>query len=249
MKTITGVIIAKNEELMIADALDSLSFCDEIVVVDNNSTDRTSEIAKHLNARIIETDSSDFSHIRNLAIKNSRTDYIFYVDADERVSKKLRDSVKEMLSKDNPMSAYYIYRNNFYLGKNEWPEKERILRIFRKSDFKKWVGNLHESPDFEGKSDELSGFLIHFTHRDLSQMLNKTINWSSIEAKNRFDTKHPKMRTWRFPRVMISTFFRYYIKEKGYKLGTAGLIESIYQTYSIFITYAKLWELQENENN
>jgi hypothetical protein len=76
-------------------------------------------------------------------------------------------------------------------------------------------------------------------------MLNKTIDWSQTEAQLRYSGKHPKMAGWRFFRVMATGFFNSYIRQKGYKAGTAGLIESIYQGYSMFITYARLWEMQQ----
>ena len=76
-------------------------------------------------------------------------------------------------------------------------------------------------------------------------MLNKTIEWSETEANLRFSNNHPKMSWWRFPRVMFSAFFNSYLKQGGYKAGTVGIIESIYQAFSIFITYAKLWEKQQ----
>ena len=77
-------------------------------------------------------------------------------------------------------------------------------------------------------------------------MLNKTIEWSSAEAMLRYNAGHPQMTWWRFPRVMLTAFFDSYIKQQGFRAGAIGLIESIYQSFSIFITYAKLWELQRN---
>ena len=76
-------------------------------------------------------------------------------------------------------------------------------------------------------------------------MLEKTNEWSEIEAKLRYGANHPKMNTLRFIKVIMSTFLNYYIKQKGYKLGTVGLIESMFQAYSTFITYSKLWEMQK----
>ncbi len=114
---------------------------------------------------------------------------------------------------------------------------------------KGWKGQLHESPVIEGEVGELNGYLLHYTHRTLSQMLKKTIEWSRVEAQLRYNSGHPKMSWWRFPRVMISTFFDYYIVQRGYKIGTAGLIESMYQSFSIFVTYARLWELQNSKKN
>ena len=91
---------------------------------------------------------------------------------------------------------------------------------------------------------EIKSPILHLTHRNLYQMLEKTNEWSEYEAKLRFDSKHPKMSWWRFLRIMLTGFFKSYLLEKGYKNGTAGIIESIYQSFSMFITYAKLWEKQ-----
>ena len=94
----------------------------------------------------------------------------------------------------------------------------------------------------------MSGFLLHFTHRDLSSMVEKTIEWSEIEAELRFQAGHPEISWWRFPKVMFGEFYNYFIKQRGFKAGTVGIIESIYQVFSIFVTYARLWEKQKDEN-
>ena len=86
---------------------------------------------------------------------------------------------------------------------------------------------------------------MHYTHRDLESMVNKTAAWSSIEAAQRYKQNHPKISWWRFPRVMLTAFFNSYIIQGGYKAKTVGIIESVYQAFSIFITYAKLWEMQK----
>ena len=78
-------------------------------------------------------------------------------------------------------------------------------------------------------------------------MLDKTIEWSKVEAETRFQMNHPKMTWWRFPRVMITAFLDSYFRQGGYKIGVAGLIESVYQAFSIFVTYARLWELQQKK--
>jgi glycosyltransferase involved in cell wall biosynthesis len=245
MNKTSAIIIAKDSENIIADCLDSLSFCDEIIVIDNNSKDRTSEIAKMMGAKIRKAENKDFSELRNIGLKEARFDWVLYVDADERISKELELSIKEVvLDKDTEISAYKIKRKNFYFGSVEWPYVESIERLFRKNSLKKWSGKLHESPIVDGKVGELDGYLLHFTHRDLSSMLNKTIEWSETEAALRLNASHPKMSWWRFPRVMLTAFFNSYVRQKGYKAGTAGLIESLYQSFSMFITYARLWEMQ-----
>ncbi len=248
MTKLSAVIITKNEEQVIEKALQSVSFCDEIVVVDNSSTDKTVEIAKKNNAKVFSFTSSDFAKSRNYALEHVTSDWILYVDADERVTTQLAESIKNIISEDSNYSAFIIKRKNFYLGKYLWPKVELLERLFKKSKLKGWYGVLHESPKVDGKIGILDGYLEHYTHRDLSFMLAKTISWSKTEAKLRYKANHPKMIWWRFPRVMIPTFFEYYVKQKGFRLGTVGLIESMYQMFSIFLTYARLWELQNNDN-
>lgn len=244
MNKISAVIIAKNEEKLIGNALDSLKFCDEIIVIDNGSSDKTKKIAEKYNAKIFDTDTSDFSKMRSLGLEKASNDWILYLDADEKISDELQKNIKQTLLENPQYSAYKLKRKNYYLGKNEWPYIEKLERFFKKENLKGWHGELHESPIIEGKIGELNGFLIHLTHRDLESMLNKTIKWSTTEAILRYNANHPKMSWWRFPRVMLASFLNSYIRQKGFKAGAAGLIESIYQAFSSFITYAKLWELQ-----
>lgn len=248
MNKITAVIIAKNEEKMIAEALVSLAFVDEILVINNGSEDKTMEIAEKHKAKIIDISTQDFSEMRNLGLKHASSDWILYLDADERIDEQLRESIKKIINEFSEFSAFKLKRKNYYLGKNEWPKIERLERLFKKEKLKSWKGQIHESPVIDGSTGELDGFILHFTHRDLESMLDKTISWSQTEAVLRFNANHPKMTWWRFPRVMISAFFDSYVLQRGFKAGPVGLIESVYQSFSMFITYAKLWELQQSEN-
>lgn len=246
MSSLTAIIITKNEEKNIEECIKSVKFSDQIIVVDAASTDKTVEIAKSLNAEVISEEFNNFSKQREAGLKLVKSDYVFYLDADERVSDKLREEIAEVL-KNGQFDAYSVPRQNYYFNKYPWPYIAKLVRLFKKDCLKGWRGEIHESPMFDGKVGELSGMLAHFTHNDLTSMTEKTIVWSDTEARIRIDTKHPKMTWWRFPRVMIPTFFNYYIRQKGYKLGTAGLIESVFQSYSTFITYAKLWEMQNKD--
>lgn len=251
MSKISAVILTKNSENILADCIESLAFCDEVIIIDDNSTDRTIDLAKRLGARVekIDKSSTDFSAKRNFGLKKARSKWIIYVDADERISEQLKNSILENINNRNTdFSAFKIYRKNYYLGRHEWPYIETLERLFDKSYLKGWQGKLHESPIIEGKIGQLEGFLLHYTHRDLQSMVAKTIEWSALEAQSRIESNHPPMAWWRFFRVMITAFYNSYFKQRGYKAGTAGLIESIYQSYSIFITYARLWELQNQKN-
>ena len=108
---------------------------------------------------------------------------------------------------------------------------------------------LHESAKIKGTVGRLSGELLHFTHRNLDSMLQKTIEWSEIEAQLRINAHHPTMTWWRFLRVMLTAFYDSYIRQKGWKVGVVGIIEAMYQSFSMFITYARLWEMQQKKDS
>jgi glycosyltransferase involved in cell wall biosynthesis len=250
MKNISAVILTKNAEAMIADCIDSVSFCDEIIVIDDYSTDRTAELAKHLGASVYPYTSESFAKRRNLGLSKAKGRWILYLDVDERVSPELKKGIQSVLNRKKDIySAYRLNRKNFYLGNHEWPTMEKLERLFKKSKLEEWYGDLHESPRVNGDIGDLTeGYIKHYTHRDLTSMLDKTIQWSKIEAELRFSAHHPQMSWWRFFRVFMTGFYDSYIRQKGYKVGTAGLIESIFQAFSMFITYARLWEMQQNKN-
>ena len=249
MIKISGVVIAKNAENLIADCLDSLSFCDEIIVIDNKSEDRTGEIAGKMGAKAYEYSSDDFSDMRNMGMRKATGEWILYVDVDERVTKKLALCIKSQIAsaEDNNVSAYKIQRKNFYFGNHEWPYIEHKERLFKKDKLDGWHGKLHEGPRIRGNIGMLEGYLLHYTHRDLKSMVEKTMEWSKVEAELRYKSGHPKITWWRFPRVMLTAFFDSYIRQGGWKAGAVGLIESMYQSFSIFVTYARLWEMQQEK--
>lgn len=249
MLKISAIILAKNSEETIADTIDSVSFCDEVIVVDDSSIDRTVDICKHMGAKIFNFNDISFSKKRNFGFQKSKGKWVFYIDSDEVVDKDLKLSIKHKIldTKQNIYSVFRVKRKNFYFGKHEWPSQEKFERLFDRVRFKGFEGLLHETPVASGNIGELDGFINHYTHRDLSSMVEKTNKWSKLEAQLRHGAKHPKMYWWRFPRVMLGEFFKYYFIQKGYKAGTAGFIESLYQSFSIFITYVKLWEMQEKK--
>lgn len=253
------VIIAKNAEGLIVDAIKSVEFADEILVIDGGSTDNTNAVAKSHGATIVKGVDTSFAEQRNIGAKTAKGKWIFYLDTDERVSPLLAKNIQFQISNSclpagkvksshyQPI-AYKVLRQNFYLGNNPWPKIEHLERLFNKDHLKGWYGKLHETAKVDGQVGLLEGYLLHYTHRDLESMLAKTITWSQVEAKLRLDNNHPKIVWWRLIRVMITGFWDSYILQGGYKAGTMGLVESMYQSYSMFITYASLWEMQ-NKNS
>lgn len=249
MIKISAIIIAGNAEEDIVDCIKSVSFCDEIIVVSASTKGITIELARQKNAKIVENKSSDFAERRNAGLMAAKGEWVLYIDTDERVTPSLREEIKQYINNPvNQFQAFRIKRKNFYLGKNEWPYIEKLERLFWRKSLREWKGELHETAIVSGNTGDLEGYLEHYTHKDLTSMLAKTILWSETEARLRLRANHPKMSWWRFPRVMLTAFYNSYITQSGWKAGVVGIIESMYQAFSIFVTYARLWELQERKN-
>lgn len=259
------IVIAKNEEERIAKCLKSVSFADEIIVVDDGSIDKTVDIAKKYGARVIEKSGGNFSDRRNLGAKEANGKWLLYVDADERVRAQLRKEIESRITRphriresvsgaanhESRINAYAIPRKNILLGKEMkhggwWPDY--VIRLIRKDSLKGWKGELHEQPEIDGDLGKLKNPFIHYTHRNLSEMVEKTNEWSEIEAMLMYAGNHPPMNIVRFFTAMFREFWYRAIKEKGFLDGPIGIIEIIYQVFSRFVSYAKLWEMQLEES-
>lgn len=248
---ISVIIITKNEEEMLPDALDSVKWADEILLVDTGSTDKTVEMAKKAGARVVESKGKNFAEWRNKGLKEAKGDWLLYLDADERITSDLKNEIKEIISQDNPhYSMFAIPRSNIILGKEFrhggfWPDY--VKRLFKKSKLQKWVGELHEEPEYEGKMSHLINPMKHIKHEDFHQMVEKTNNWSEVEAKLMYEAGHPPMNVRRFISAMAREFWYRMIRKAGFLDGKEGIMFAMYQVYSRFVSYAKLWELQEKE--
>ncbi len=246
--TIGVIIIAKDEEEKIEGCLKSVLWADEIVVVDTGSEDGTLDICNRYPVKIVKCLYGKYSHWRNFGLKAVKSEWILYVDADERVSDGLKLEIQTVVGKNiNNAGCYAIPRRNIILGKEMhyggwWPDY--VKRLFPRSRLLKWVGDLHEEPKYRGDIKHLKNPLIHQKHSNLFEMVEKTNIWSDTEAELLFDSGHPKMVWWRFIRIMASELWLRLFKLKGFKDGPEGIIYAFYQMYSRFITYAKLWELQ-----
>ncbi len=248
---ISAVILTKNEEDRIEKCLVSLSWVDERIVIDNGSTDKTVELAKKHNVKVIEVSEGDFSQLRNRGKDVARGDWLLYIDADEQVTPELKGKIKFIINtfnSENGPFGYFIKRKNLYIG-HSWPYMDKMQRLFWKKSLLHWEGKLHETAIVEGIIGTIDEPLIHDTHRTISEMVTKTNVWSDVEAKLRIDSRHPPITWWRFLRVMMTAFWNSFVFQRGWRVGAVGWIESIYQAFSIFITYAKLWELQQKDKH
>lgn len=246
---VSAVVITKNEGERIKACLESLKWVDEIIVLDNGSTDETLSIVKKYTDKIFKETSIDFSEIRNKAFEKTTKDWILYVDSDERVSKELREEILNLIQNDS-FDAFAVSRKNIIFGSLQrygpfWPDW--VIRLVRKDKFKGWIGKVHEYLKFEGELGYTKNSLIHLTHRDIDQIVLKSLEWSKIDAKLRFDVNHPKMTKWRFLRIFFTETFNQGIKRQGFFSGTVGVMDCLMQIFSMMITYIRLWQLQQKD--
>ncbi|OGE28521.1 hypothetical protein A2867_05065 [Candidatus Daviesbacteria bacterium RIFCSPHIGHO2_01_FULL_40_11] len=246
---LSAVVITKNEEERIKACLDSVKWADEIIVIDNGSVDHTLEIAREYTEKIFKVNLQDFSSLRSLATKKASGDWVLFVDADERVLESLKKEIETMINFAD-YSAYAISRRNVIFGTEVrygpfWPDW--VIRLLKKSDFEGWVGKIHEYPKFKGKLGYSKNSLLHLTHRNIDQIVLKSLEWSKIDAKLRLDADHPKMSGWRFLRIFICEVFNQGVLRKGFFNGSVGLMDSLLQALSLYITYIRLWEIQQSK--
>lgn len=250
--SLSVIILTKNEADIINDCLESAKWADEIVVIDNSSTDETVKKIKNFGVKKIfnAENNSNFSERRNLGAEKASGEWLFYLDADERATPVLRKEIEEVVS--NPkFSAYAIPRRNIRLTKELhfggwWPDC--VLRLIRKDKLKTWKGELHEQPEIEGEIGYLKEALVHFSHRgSLEHKFKNTINWSKIEAQKMFEADHPPMNVKRFVSAMFREFYKRVVKLQAFRDGTEGMIEAFYQVFSVFVSYARLWEKQKKK--
>lgn len=245
---ISVVILTKNEEEMIKVCLESVKWCDEIIILDNGSEDKTLEIAKNYTNKIIHLKSeTDYQKLRNTGMEKASHEWVLYVDADERVLAPLKDELLE-ISKTSNKSAFAISRINIIFGQtvSYGPyKKDWMIRFFKKDKFRSWVGKIHEYATFEGELGYTKNSLLHLTHRDIDHVVLKTLSWSKIYAQMLYDAKHPKMEGWRFFRILITEIFEQGIKRKGFFGSTVGVVDSLLQVFSQFFTYVRLWQMQQ----
>lgn len=245
--TVTAIVIAKNESEMIANCLETLLWCDEVLVLDHESSDTTAEIAQRLGARVAEV-SGSFADIRNEGMRRTKSDWILYIDADERVVPSLAEEIREVMASESALSAYALSRSNVLYGHvmhhGGW-ETDVVVRLFKREALKGWEGVIHEHALIEGETGVLTTQLLHLTHRNIVSGLLKTAEWTPLEAQLLFDAKIPKVTLLTILRKGVMEVIRRAIFKKGRRDGLVGWIEALVQGINRMLVYMQVWELQQ----
>ncbi len=246
MIPLSAVLIAQNEEKTIADALASVSFCDEIVLVDSGSSDATREIAAAAGARVVRNAPwPGFVAQRDFAVRAARHDWVLALDADERVGAGLREEIHRLRQSGFACAGYRIPRVAFYLGRwirgTDWYPDWQV-RLFDRTRAA-WQGDLvHESVGVRGPVGRLRGELEHHPYADIADHMRKIDSYTTLWAQQ-------ARTSGRASNVVDMTagaawaFFRNYLLKRGFLLGSAGFIVSVLNTYYTFAKLAKLREL------
>jgi O-antigen ligase len=247
---LSAVLAVRNEEPTLERGLELLRFCDEIVVVvDSRTDDRTEEIARRHTDRVWVEDFVDFATHKNAAIERAEGDWVLLVDADERVTPALAREIQETLARDPAQWGFTFEIVSFFLGQRmrhgAW--QQHHLRLVRR-EHARWEGAIHERlsipPERVGRLNEE---LWHFSHRSIQEMLAKTIRFGDVQSLELFEQGAPPVTAWTLARLMLREFAWRMVRRRGYKDGMAGVIESLYQPFSLFCVHAMLWQRQRRE--
>jgi glycosyltransferase involved in cell wall biosynthesis len=247
MNKISVVISAYNEETSLSACLESLSWADEIVVIDNSSTDKTNQIAKKFTKKVF-TQANNPLNIdvqKNFGFTKATSNWILSIDADERVSQELADEIKKVVQ-DTVHAGFQMPRKNIVFGKwiehsFLWPDHQ--LRLFRKGKGQYTSGQVHQQMQIEGSIGMLENSLLHENYQSISQFLQKMDRYTENEANSLLE-KNTHFHWIDAVRLPIRDFLKTFFLQNGYKDGLHGLVFSTLQAFYTFLVWAKVWEKQ-----
>jgi glycosyltransferase involved in cell wall biosynthesis len=224
----------------------SVAWADEIVVVDSDSTDNTVEIARRFTDKIYNREFQGYKDKHEFADLKATGDWIFWIDADERVTPELQRAIERLrnTSTDSLAEGYRIARRTFFLDKwirhSGWYPDYQMRLYQKKASY--WDGVApHQTARVDGRIDKLDGELLHYTKRSLSEYHRVLDSYSTLAAEHLVEGKRPSGPTSMLGGA-IAAFFRSFIVKQGFRDGIPGLIIAIFTGYGVFLKYAKVWE-------
>ena len=248
MKTpVSVVIITRNEEDNIAECLETATWADEIIVVDDNSTDETTRIAAKYTDRVFIRKMENEGRHRNWAYQQASNDWVLSVDADERITDELAEEISKLLEGHPQYKAYTIPRRN-HIGSywlkfgGEYPAPQ--TRLFLKDEFKYEEAEVHPRAFLDGDCGHLKGDFIHYSHRDIADYVRSLNSHTTLEAKKWHLTERKMSFFHAVWRALDRCFYRRLLRKKAYKDGVYGLIVAVFSGMYQLISWVKCWELE-----
>lgn len=241
---LTGIVLTHNEEKNVVRCLESLKFCDQILVVDDNSTDKTVQLAKKTGATVVSHPlDSNFAAQRNWAISQAKTPWVLFVDADEVVLVKLGEEITSAVKKIE-YKGFLIPRTDYMWGKKLSHGDVggvRLLRLARRGAGE-WQGAVHEQWQIEGNVGTLRHVLNHYPHPTMVEFLQEINRYSSIRAQELHDLgQHSNLFQIIF--YAPAKFLWLWLCRRGFLDGTAGFVHAMTMAFYSFLVRGKLWLL------
>lgn len=238
------MVITYNEETNIERCLASLSFADEIVVVDSFSTDRTVELARRFTDKISQREFVGYADQKNAAMALASNDWVLVVDADEVVSDQLAAEIRRAVETER-YAAYRMPRLSYFGGKairhcGWYPDY--VVKLMRRSKSSYPDRLVHETPEVDGCVGTLKNDLLHYTYRDLDQFCRKVIAYSRAAAEQKMRDGE-RFRLSKLVFAPVVTFLKKYIVQQGFRDGLRGLVICVMSQFGVFLRYAMLWEM------
>ena len=247
MTKISAIIPTLNEEIHIAEAISSVSFADEIIIIDSFSSDKTIKIAEKMNVKIIKRKFDDFSSQKNFAIEQAKYDWIFILDADERVTKEVKEEIVSAVKNPNGFVGFYVRRTFYFSGKKvnySGFQRDKVIRLFLKEHCK-YSGLVHEKIISNGKIGFFRNKIDHFSYRNYDHYISKLNHYAAIRAEE----LHDNGKKVNIYHVMIkpgARFFIHYFIRLGFLDGFTGFLVAKTQAYGVLTRYIKLWLLNSD---
>jgi len=248
---VSVTIITLNESDHIAAAIDSAAWADEVVVVDGGSSDDTVAIARGRGARTVSRAWPGYIEQKNHAAALARNDWIFSLDADERITPALAAEIQHLLATEPPVRGYRVPRVTFHLGRwirttDFYPDYQMRLYDRRAA---RWQGRyVHESVAVDGPAGHLTSELQHYSYRNLDDHLDRIQRYTTLAARQ----MHEAGRRAGAIDLLLhppAAFLRNYVLRRGFLDGSVGLTLSLVNAYSVFLKFAKLWALRHQPAN
>lgn len=242
---ITVTIIALDEEKNISRCIGSVPFASEIIVLDSSSKDRTVEIAKSLGAKVFTEPWKGFGPQKASATAKASFDWILSLDADETVSPALRQEIEARFSTLDPQTGYLLPRKSFYLGRwilrgGWYPDYQK--RLFHRAHSNWNEAQIHEKV-VSSKQEKFQEPLQHYVFRNLAHQVQTNNRYSGLLAEALQKNGH-SFSIFKLVGKPISKFFETYFWKRGFMDGLPGLMISVSAGYSVFLKWAKLWEIE-----
>jgi glycosyltransferase involved in cell wall biosynthesis len=243
MHMLSIIIPTYNEETYIEDALRSVSFADEIILIDSYSTDNTVAIAKPYTSKVLQRKFDNFSEQKNYALKYATGDWVLFLDADERVTHSLEDEIKKTIAHPKH-DGYKINFPHFYMNRFLYHHSDDVLRLVRRAGAH-FSGSVHEKLHCEGTIGKLKNHMIHYTYKGLEDYIRKKETYAWFQAEQLFE-KGKKATWFHFLIKPWYRFFSSYILKGGFRDGIPGLVVAAVNAYGVFQRYVKLRLLQKD---